>query len=196
MNNTRIEVKEFINYKKTMDIKKYQKWADDFLMKNFQMGLKIPIKWNGRLKNSYGRFHSLGYPHQFPLFIDLNSDFFASNEISNTIENNYGVLGHELVHYALCSLGKEFYDGSYTFENKLIELNLPSSPKYKNQTHNNFFTPKPSVRKVTIWETENGKDTLKSYKYHRNESYILKDKTGKSFPKIRETYYEVSKVAI
>lgn len=90
------EMPGFINEAKT--------FANNFLMENFNMQLNIPLKMNGRLTSTMGRY--------------LSKRNYLGNVIPESIE---------LVHYALSVQGKNFSDGDYDFEHKLYELNISAS---------------------------------------------------------------------
>lgn len=104
-------------------------FANQFLMENFNMQLNIPIKVNGRLTSTMGRYLSkrsyLG--NVIPDRIELSKRYLLAALIVDDLEEIYDTLKHELVHYALSVQGKNFSDGDYDFEHKLYELNISAS---------------------------------------------------------------------
>src|SRR5699024_5373840 len=85
-------------------------YAKHFLLENFQLSLRIPIKRNNRLRSSYGRF--VYNKQREPLRIEIAGLMFdyATKEVM------YNVLRHECIHYALFILGKPHRDGEAYFE--------------------------------------------------------------------------------
>lgn len=110
-------------------INKAKAFANNFLMENFNMQLNIPIKVNGRLTSTMGRYLSkrsyLG--NVIPYSIELSKRYLLAALIVDDLEEIYDTLKHELVHYALSVQGKNFSDGDYDFEHKLYELNISAS---------------------------------------------------------------------
>lgn len=98
---------------KTDVVKKLTVFAEEFLLRNYQLTLTIPIEINGRLKRRMGRFH---YTRDGkPLKIDLSKNLVEYNEF-NIVKN---VLVHELIHYALFVQNKPYTDGHPVFEQEL-----------------------------------------------------------------------------
>lgn len=66
--------------------------------------------------------------------------------ISNRLMDHYsfqerwGIIKHELVHYAMFILGKEYRDGEEGFEKELKRLNIPSSQDIELRGNVNIFT--------------------------------------------------------
>ncbi|AYP68141.1 SprT-like family protein [Bacillus phage vB_BcoS-136] len=100
-------------------------YAEKWLMDNYGMKLTVPLKLNGRLKTTCGRFVYIKYasnrPNE-PKIIELNKYFFENNEPIVVLD----VLRHELIHYALFMLGKPHRDGHPVFENELKRLGVVS----------------------------------------------------------------------
>lgn len=114
---------------KTMTVYELSRSADDFLRKNFNMRLEIPIKINGRLLNSMGRYQAMitKYPDGRrtlrPKSIEIAKrmiEYASDEEILDT-------LYHECVHYALSVQNKPYKDGDAYFENKLRELGVSAT---------------------------------------------------------------------
>ena len=148
-------------------LKEAKTFANKFLMENFNMRLEIPIKMNGRLSSTLGRYMSRTYFGEFmPVSIELSKTHLTAALIVGDVEEVYDTLKHELVHYALSVQGKNFNDGSYDFEMKLYELNISSSGKT------------PASKKFT-------KRTMKLYKPYKiykganNEEFTFT--SGKSY---------------
>ena len=98
-----------------------RKYADKFLKDNYNMELSVPLKLNGRLKTTCGRFvHYRGYNR--PKIVEINKYFFENNEPTVVLD----VLRHELVHYALYMKEKPFSDGHPVFEKELRKLGIVS----------------------------------------------------------------------
>lgn len=83
-------------------------FADKFLRQEFGLRLEIPIKVNGRLTRSMGRFR---YNPLRALDIELAKVLV----MYNTDEVVLDTLKHELVHYALYELGQPFDDSDAEF---------------------------------------------------------------------------------
>lgn len=131
----RLTVKEYNQLKKLKEkempafLKEAKAFANNFLIENFNMRLNIPIKMNGRLTSTMGRYLSkrnyLG--NVIPDSIELSKRYLLAALIVDDLEEIYDTLKHELVHYALSVQGKNFSDGDYDFEHKLYELNISAS---------------------------------------------------------------------
>ena len=80
----KFSVQEFNKYKKNLKLEPYEKFAQDFLKKHFNLDLGIPLKWNGHLKRAVGRFISR---NKTPLYIELGTEFFAGNELVNKMDD-------------------------------------------------------------------------------------------------------------
>lgn len=148
-------------------LKEAKAFANKFLMENFNMRLEIPIKMNGRLTRSMGRYLSRNYFGKvIPLSIELSKTYLTAALIVGDLEEVYDTLKHELVHYALSVQGKDFNDGSYDFEMKLHELNISSSGS----------TP---ARKKFSKRTMKYYKPYKVYKDDNNEEFIFS--SGQSY---------------
>ena len=98
-----------------------EKYAEKFLKDNYQLKLSIPLRINGRLKTTQGRFIHYKMSNR-PVAIELSKYLVENNEPSNVLD----VLRHELVHYALFTKGMPFADGHPTFERELKRLGVIS----------------------------------------------------------------------
>lgn len=152
-NNYNLNKKEmaFFIDKLTMD-------AKEFLHKNFNLDLNIPIKICNRVKNRYGGFYHT--KDGMPIKIVISGKQIKLSMMdANGYEVIQGMLFHELVHYALCTLGKDYDDGSYDFEMTLANLNVPSS----GVTNENrvYSTKNLSYYKLVHYNTWESYDLLK-----------------------------------
>lgn len=104
--------------------------AKDFLHTNYNLELKIPIEFNTRVKKAFGRFlfkENKRTNEKTPLKIEMSVDFMMSHPKDHIID----VFKHELVHYALCALGKPFADNHPIFESELKRLNVTRTHTYQ-----------------------------------------------------------------
>lgn len=101
-----------------------EKYANKFLKENYNMTLTVPLKINGRLRTTFGRFRYRRYRSgaSIPLSVELNRFFVENNEPAIVLD----VLRHELVHYALYMQDKPCSDGHPVFENELKRLGIVS----------------------------------------------------------------------
>lgn len=107
------------------------RYADDFLKENYGIRLNIPIKINGRLIKTMGRFVYFVHSKK-PSVIELSKILIENNEMDVILN----ILKHELVHYALFVLGKPSDDGEEYFENELKRLGIVSQSTIKDITIN------------------------------------------------------------
>lgn len=103
------------------------KYSENFLKENFNVNLTIPIEIDGRLTRTGGSFHHTR--QNKPIKIKVSERFIACalKDESEGVGAILDVLNHELTHYALCILGRDFDDGSEDFEKTLAKLNIGSS---------------------------------------------------------------------
>lgn len=103
-----------------------ERYAEKFLKDNYGMKLVVPLKINGRLSTSLGRFvytkHRCGTKPNVPKAVELNRYLVENNEPTIVLD----VLRHELVHYAMFMQGKPHNDGHPVFENELKRLGVVS----------------------------------------------------------------------
>jgi hypothetical protein len=187
------KVKKIATYKVNEGVLTEEKWEDlklvlnsfalEFLHSNFpdvewdsQFYL---IKYDGRSAGvfvSMELYKDLMFTEKPMSPILLNESFLYAVIKFNDFGIIKPVVEHELVHYALWKQGKKFGDNQEDFENKLLELNVPSN----NPENSNAYGF--GIERI---ETENGiEDTLslvippsksseKDYK-HVLEKYINK----------------------
>lgn len=98
-------------------------YANKFLQENYQMGMGIPLKINGRLKTVQGRFISRRGQKFTPLRIELSKDLVEKASQEAILDT----LRHELIHYALYMKGLPYKDGQSCFENELRKHNTSST---------------------------------------------------------------------
>lgn len=105
-----------------IDLTMLEEEANRFLREHYGMKLRIPIIIVDELEKYYAE---AAYIHQHKKGVAIafapSTIMFASEEAA------IGALRHELVHYALHMSGKEYGDGSLTFENELVRLGVPST---------------------------------------------------------------------
>lgn len=99
--------------------------ARQFLSRNFQIDLHIPIKRNNRLRSSLGRY--VMDREGSPLRIELSGYLLTYGKKEVVI----GVLKHECIHYAFHQKGKPMEDGTYEFEQALKRYGAPSTKTLK-----------------------------------------------------------------
>ena len=99
-------------------------YANQFLNKNYGFELTVPLRINGRLTRTYGRFGYRKYSNgrKVPLYVELSRNLVENNEMVAVLD----VLCHELVHYALFMQDKPNSDGHPVFESELERLGIVS----------------------------------------------------------------------
>lgn len=122
-----IDIKDFIKGEKEVNKMKdqIQEYANKFLADTYNLP-SIRIKFHLRKDNTLGYYCWVPTNKRFNEYISLNTSillfaYFVSKE------NMYAVLRHELTHYALHHLGKNFDDGNETFEKELKKNHAISS---------------------------------------------------------------------
>lgn len=113
--------------KRTEVMAKMLAHAENFLAKNFNMPLSIPIKINGRLRTTGGvfKYRDAGNGHFTPLRIEIAKFMIESGTFTEIMET----LEHELIHYALCALKLPHKDSDSFFQLMCQNLNVPMSHK-------------------------------------------------------------------
>ena len=108
----------------TLTVYQLRRFANDWLNKTYGISLETPLDINGRLKTTYGRFLYKKFRdgRTEAKAVELNKFFVENNEREVVLD----VLKHELVHYALFTLGKPCNDGDPYFEGELKRLNIIS----------------------------------------------------------------------
>jgi SprT-like protein len=98
--------------------------ARDFLEKEFEMELEIPIFINPRLKKVLGYFQ---YRKGEALKIEMSQEFMGYADDEEVID----VLKHELVHYALFEKGLPHGDSDKEFKDTVDRLGIGRSNTIK-----------------------------------------------------------------
>lgn len=106
-----------------MTIEELTEHAEVFLRKNYDMELAIPIRRNGRLKRTLGQFISVKQQAECIEIAGFLMDYAAKEIVLD-------VLYHELIHYALFSQRRSYYDGCIEFENELRKHGVTSTNTY------------------------------------------------------------------
>ena len=99
--------------------------AREFLDKEFDMKLEIPIFINSRLKRTFGYFK---HTKNSALQIDISQELINTHPREVVID----VLKHELVHYALFEQKKPFGDGDKYFKDTLDRLGVSRTGTYQS----------------------------------------------------------------
>ncbi|AKQ08384.1 hypothetical protein PQE66_gp069 [Bacillus phage PBC2] len=105
-----------------LSIMQMKRFADKFLMETYGMKLNIPLKLNGRLASTKGRFIYYSGDERRPLRIEMNKVFVQHNDVKMVLD----VLKHELVHYVLYMKRLPHSDGDKVFEDELKRLGVVS----------------------------------------------------------------------
>ena len=107
--------------------KMLKKEAVYFCKKHYDLDFNIPLTINKRLTRTYGWFKVYIKPVPKAQGIEISAKMIQSAITFGDMDLIIDVLRHELVHYAMFTLGKQYYDGSDDFENELARLNISSS---------------------------------------------------------------------
>ena len=109
----------------SVNINELVSYSKSFLKSTYGIELEIPVTINNRLKTCCGRFRykiNRASGNTTPISVELNG-FFVNNHSKDVVLD---VLAHELVHYALYTLGKPHSDGHPVFERELKKLGVIS----------------------------------------------------------------------
>lgn len=117
-----------------MNAQQLQSYAEDFLRKNFDLSLDVPLRISKRMKSKLGVF-SIKYNKNEILSseIVLSYNFVINNDKDAVLD----VLYHECVHYALFKKRMPFRDSDPEFINTLERLGISKtrSYQYKGQSY-------------------------------------------------------------
>lgn len=114
-----IDATKEYNFASITDLEKYGKM---FCKKYFDIDFKIPVLFNGRLKKCEARFtHKRNY--KCSIKIEMAKRTYKEYNLKMIQK----IFEHELIHYALYELGKDYKDGHKTFEYYLKLFNCPSN---------------------------------------------------------------------
>lgn len=111
-----------------MNTRQLEIYADEFLRKNFDLSLDVPLRVSKRMKSKLGVF-SIKYNNHKVLSseIVLSYNFIINNDKEAILD----VLYHECVHYALYKKRLPFRDSDPEFINALKRLEISKTRKYK-----------------------------------------------------------------
>lgn len=120
-------------------------YSNQFLQKEYQLKLKIPIVFSPRMKSTLAEVlyysadrNSKKIIKEKMVFSEL---FIAASRFDPNLKLRKQIilntLKHELVHYALFILGKNYKDGETDFEKELCRLKISSSGRTA-RCHNDF----------------------------------------------------------
>lgn len=101
-----------------IDLRKLKEFAKDFTQTHYGVDFHIPIKMNGRLTTTLGRF--LRTPTK-SVQIELSKRLLENYDEEEIL----GILKHELIHFALFELGRPHLDGEVLFEMELEKHGAP-----------------------------------------------------------------------
>ena len=102
----------------TITIKEMEFVIKDFLKENYNITKMPKFCFNGRLgRRTVGQYWATGKKANT---IELAKKF-------EDIEGAIGTLLHEVVHYALHILKREWHDGEFEFEKELVKFDLPTN---------------------------------------------------------------------
>lgn len=108
--------------------------ADEFLERNFDMPLGVPIRISRRMKSRLGAFQI-----KYIRGGDVKTEIVMSHEFieHNNEETILDVLYHECVHYALYIQGKPYRDSDALFISTLDRLGISRTRTYayKGRSH-------------------------------------------------------------
>lgn len=161
--------KQKANYEKDLEA-----YSNEFLEKNYNTNLTVPIKISGRLTSTGGYFKGrISGGVREPIEIQLSERFIASalHDGQDGLEAILDTLKHELVHYVLFKTGKEFNDGDDEFENELARLNIGASGSTRKELVqskkvNTWYKVIDIYERESYDIIENKVKTYKTYKKH------------------------------
>lgn len=152
----KIEEKKYNKFVKMIQgdiIKELKEYAIKFSKIEYNNDFNIEIEINNRLKKGVANFR-----YFTNLYLDYNIDYGHKIQIQGKflnaclldrekgLENLFSVLRHELIHYNLYKLKKQFKDGQKDFEIELMKNDAPSN--FDNEYLLNNFNIKNNADKV------------------------------------------------
>lgn len=101
-------------------------WAKEFIANNYSLDLNIPIQFRMNADSDTMGSLQVDSSTNESLRIIVNRSVLIAEAV---IKDGYlhSVLKHELIHYALKELGREYKDGDDDFENELLKHDSLSS---------------------------------------------------------------------
>lgn len=105
-------------------------YAYNWLVTEYGIELKIPIKISNRLKSTFGYFR---HRSKLPIEIQISNNLIEYHDEEILLD----VFKHELIHYVCFITGKQYKDGSKDFESELRRQGVSSTKtfKYKGKGH-------------------------------------------------------------
>lgn len=106
------------------------KEAAEFLHKNFDIELNVPVVISKRMKRSFGLFRyevNRRRNTKKPIDIRMSYEFMKHRSTDEILD----VLFHECVHYALFTKGLPHRDGDATFKRTVDRLGISRTRTYK-----------------------------------------------------------------
>ena len=156
--------------------KQLKKYSEEFLEKNYNTELTIPIKISGRLTSSggYFKYRRVAGGEKEPMEIQISERFIASaiHDGQEGLEAILDTVKHELVHYVLCKQGRDFIDGDDDFESELARLDIGAS----GATNKKLVQSKKLntwYRAIDVYERESYdiiENKVKTYKTYRKHA--------------------------
>ncbi|WP_462422170.1 SprT-like domain-containing protein [Salinicoccus sp. Marseille-QA3877] len=151
-----------------MNTRQLEIYADEFLRKNFDLSLDVPLRISKRMKSKLGVFSIKYNDHKV-----LSSEIVISYNfiINNDKEAVLDVLYHECVHYALYKKRLPFRDSDPEFINTLEHLGISKTRRYKYRGQSFLY----ECRKCKYQFSKNMKGYEKRYicgKCHGKFTYI------------------------
>ena len=156
--------------------KQLKKYSEEFLEKNYNTELTIPIKISGRLTSSggYFKYRRVAGGEKEPMEIQISERFIASaiHDGQEGLEAILDTVKHELVHYVLCKQGRDFSDGDDDFESELARLDIGAS----GATNKELVQSKKLntwYRAIDVYERESYdiiENKVKTYKTYRKHA--------------------------
>jgi SprT-like protein len=130
-------------YMVTYNIYQLKAYAQKWLMDNYGLELTVPLRINSRMQRTYGWFKHKRNRKE-PVCVELNKFFVENNEPYVVLD----VLRHELVHYAMYMLDKDYKDYSYGFEKELSRLGIINQERINKRIYEHEIVNKPKTKHI------------------------------------------------
>lgn len=123
-----IDAKDFeMSQKQLQDMQQILiKEAKYFCKKHYGLNFNLPLNISKRLTRTYGYFQCRSR-QKVAIKIDISYKMIATALAFGDFDMVLDVLRHELVHYSLFMLDRDYYDGDEDFESELARLNISAS---------------------------------------------------------------------
>ena len=102
------------------------KEAKYFCKKHYGLTFNLPLNINKRLTRTSGYFQCR-IQKKVAVKIDISYKMIATALAFGDFDTVLDVLRHELVHYSLFELGRDYHDGDKDFESELARLDISAS---------------------------------------------------------------------